>query len=158
MCKLEDFDRLALTDYHRQLVRDEWYIWHKLYLPSGSLAVPDPFLNGKEVVDLGAGCGETALLFLNHGASRVHCFENDPEALSLLKRNFGDNPRVTINFSTVGFVKVDIEGSEERMVVESHFPARWFKMLEHDGIDLWVLRRRRFTVAKLVHRLRNMNR
>jgi hypothetical protein len=141
LCDLRDFDRLELLPLHRDLVQKEWYVWHRLYLPGSRLLTDikgDRSLEGKEVMDLGAGCGETAFLFLNHGASRVHCFESDPAALELLKRNFGGDPRVTINQVQIGFIKIDIEGAEKDMVVETHFPAKWERFIG-GGTSVFVL-------------------
>jgi len=66
MCTLEDFRSLALTEQHRATLEGELDMWHKHYLPIG-----------QTVLDVGAGCGETALFYLKHGAQRVICIEAD---------------------------------------------------------------------------------
>jgi len=51
-----------------------------------SLHPPDG-VEGKIVLDVGAGQGETRLLFFTHGASRVVCIELIHDAASLLRKN-----------------------------------------------------------------------
>jgi len=51
-----------------------------LYLPRHSI-------EGKVVLDVGAGCGETAALFLAAGARSVVCVEPNREAFFLLLEN-----------------------------------------------------------------------
>lgn len=86
-------------------------LWHKFY----------PTTSGV-VLDVGAGNGETAQYYLNHGASHVICIE--PEA-ELLEQNFGRDRRVTVIPGKVDLIKIDCEGAERDMVVESHFPSAW---------------------------------
>jgi len=131
MCTLEDFRQLSLTEHHRALLEGELGLWHKHYLPVG-----------RTVLDVGAGCGETALFYLKHGAQRVICIEGDEKALELLSRNFGGDDRVTIVPAVVDSAKIDIEGGEENLVVESHFPP-YFQPLEKldENVTLWKLRR-----------------
>src|SRR6059036_536600 len=64
-------------------------IWHQWYLP------PDG-VEGKTVVDMGAGCGETAQFYLLHGAKHVIAIESETHFVDFLKHNFGEDPRVTI--------------------------------------------------------------
>src|SRR5438093_12456875 len=113
MCNLEDFSNLRLTDYHAQILRDELDMWHRYYLP----------IKGT-VLDVGAGCGETAFFYLNHGAQRVICIESDETALECLHHNFDDNSRVVIVSAHLDGIKVDIEGSELGAIIETHFPTR----------------------------------
>ena len=98
-------------------------------------------------MDLGAGCGETAFFYLNHGADHVICVESDREALVHLRRNFGGDSRVTILPVHVDSVKIDIEGSEEGMVLETHFPVR-FRSVRRLGpnVRLWRLEKRLFSL------------
>jgi SAM-dependent methyltransferase len=58
----------------------EWEEWEEYYLPKFSIV-------GKTVLDVGAGCGETALLFFLHGAEKVIAIEPSFEAVECLKRN-----------------------------------------------------------------------
>jgi predicted RNA methylase len=105
---------------------------------------------GRTVLDVGAGCGETALFYLKHGAQRVVCIEGDEKALELLARNFGHDNRVTIVPVMIDSIKIDIEGGEENLVVESHFPP-YFQALEKldENVTLWKLRRT--NPSRLVH-------
>src|SRR5437899_4882266 len=110
MCELKDFERLELDNSHRVTLEEELELWHRFYLPVG-----------KTVLDLGAGCGETAFFYLNHGAEKVICVEGDPGAATLLRKNFGSDPRVTIIPEFINSIKMDIEGAEENMIIETHF-------------------------------------
>src|SRR6266571_462931 len=110
-----------LGDY-RTTVKREPQMWHESYLP----------VQGT-VVDMGAGCGETAFFYLHHGAEHVVCIEPSPAALACLRENFGNDPRVTILPFKIGHLKVDIEGGEEGMAVETHFPIRWKRMFDIPG-------------------------
>ena len=88
--------------------------WELCYLP---VSVKD-----KVVLDVGAGEGETAKFFLDHGARRVICIESDSAAFTFLHRNAGEHGFTAIqkrfdltdlkefNFD---FLKIDVEGYEE---------------------------------------------
>lgn len=133
MCELKDYDWMKLDEWHRDMLNSELPQWHADYLPAG-----------KTVVDLGAGCGETAHFYMMHGAERVIAIESDQDAYALLVENmkrYGD--RVTCILAKVDNVKVDIEGGEEGMLVESHWPAEW-KMIRAWGPELrhWKLTRK----------------
>ncbi len=139
MCKLSDFDSLSMGSLHRSYIETELKIWHEAYLPVG-----------KTVLDVGAGCGETAFFYLKHGADHVICVESDPEAIVHLRKNFGSDSRVTILPFHVNSIKIDVEGSEDGMVFETHFPVR-FKSVGRLGPDvrLWRLEKRWFSVHNL---------
>jgi len=89
--------------------------WNTDYTPPGGLV-------GKRVLDVGAGCGETAMWFLDQGARQVLCVENGSEARRYLERNARLNKGVSVlvgGFSPgehlwyhVDLVKMDIEGYE----------------------------------------------
>lgn len=114
MCTLADFDWLELSPLSRRYVETELEDWHNEYLPvSGT------------VLDVGAGCGETALFFLQHGASHVIAIEEDARAFGMLQRNFAGNSRVTTICASITNTKIDIEGAEEGLVMEVHFPFEW---------------------------------
>lgn len=117
MCNLNDFKHLKLDSYHRQILENELDLWHEIYLPCG-----------KRVVDIGAGNGETAQFFLNHGAESVICVEPDSYLLTL---NFDSNPKVTIWPFAVDFIKSDCEGGEKNLTAEIHFPYR-VRILKRD--------------------------
>jgi hypothetical protein len=89
--------------------------WLQQYLPPCGL-------KGKTVLDVGAGCGETAKFFLDHGASQVVCIEPDNEPYQYLLRNselhegvvpvkklFEESDLYSIPHD---FLKMDIEGYE----------------------------------------------
>ncbi len=118
MCNLADYAHLKLSPYCRRYLETELAQWHKWYLPSKSIV-------GKTVLDLGAGSGETAFFYLSHGAKHVIAVEPPGEALQMLRKNFGGDPRVTIVESSVDLIKSDIEGSEQDAVFEIHFPVEF---------------------------------
>jgi len=133
LCKIEDFEDLDLLPYHRTILERELGFWHASYLPIRS-----------DVLDLGAGCGETCQFYLNHGAKKVICVEADSEAVLRLKSNFAGDPRVVIIQSMIGHIKCDIEGGEEGMILETHFPMRMRKLTVpwRTSIALWRIERR----------------
>ena len=117
MCRIEDYDGLEMDELHRDFVKLELEMWHQHYLPNGGLV-------GKNVLDLGAGCGETVQFFLNHGAAKVLPVEADPACIEMLWRNFKTNEKVQLFTGRpfrIDFIKMDIEGAEKNMIVETHF-------------------------------------
>lgn len=129
MCTLSDFDHLALLPYHRDLLIRELEEWHDDYLPATGT-----------VLDIGAGCGETALFYLNHGAARVIAIEGDPEAFVNLHRNFGADHRVVCLFAHLDNVKLDIEGAELGLNISIHFPFAWRETRANVPEQWWNLR------------------
>lgn len=129
MCSLADYQDLELFGPWRSWVDIELAEWHDTYLP-----IPE----GGTVLDVGAGCGETVRFYLLHGAGHVIAIEGQPEAAAVLRRNFGDDPRVTIVERMVDKVKLDIEGAEENMDLEVHFPSHWETL--RDGGTFWQQR------------------
>jgi hypothetical protein len=97
------------------MIKTETADWEKHYLPID--------LRGKVVLDVGAGEGETARFFLNHGASKVVCVEACADAAKHLVVNERNHPeRITtvndkfqISYLKIphDFLKMDIEGYEE---------------------------------------------
>lgn len=95
--------------------------WLLQYLPPSGL-------KGKTVLDVGAGCGETAKFFIENGAAGVICIEPDEEAYSYLLRNSLRHPEVIplkklfevedLYRIPHDFLKVDIEGYEMPMIDE----------------------------------------
>lgn len=63
---------------------NEWKVWQKYYLPNFSL-------QGKTVLDVGAGCGETAFLYFLHGARKVVAVEPNTDAVECLIENVAIN-------------------------------------------------------------------
>ncbi len=114
MCSLKDFEKIRICQEHLQGVTQELDNWHRFLVPE----------IGRNQLDIGAGCGETAFLYLNHGAERVICVEGNKACLENLRANFENDPRVVIIPYFVENIKVDIDGGERNMIVETHFPYR----------------------------------
>jgi hypothetical protein len=91
--------------------------WTKYYLPID--------VKGLTVLDIGAGCGETARFFLEHGAKKVICIESDDHCYSLLAKNSVGRPIECIHkMFTLSdldreydFIKMDIEGAEKILLL-----------------------------------------
>lgn len=89
-------------------------MWETYYHP-----VP---LNGKTVLDIGAGCGETAAFFISHGARKVICIEPDDLSFRYLQENIVANGLNAVPIRKAfelrdllvahDFLKVDAEGAE----------------------------------------------
>jgi len=108
--------------------------WLTEYVPPGGL-------KGKRVLDVGAGCGESAKFFLEQGALRALCVENNVQARTLL----GINARNHVGVDVVGFnfdpdvhmripadfVKVDIEGYEIQLY-------DWLRLNPEFDVDMVV--------------------
>ena len=75
---------LELTPYYFELLWREWRSWKDWYLPRWSL-------KGTTALDVGAGCGETALFYYCQGVRRVIAIEPQPSLVSLLRRNMARN-------------------------------------------------------------------
>jgi len=111
--------RLCLLRESASLTLKEWHIWQKHYLPSFSL-------KNKSVLDVGAGCGETAFLYFLHGAKKVIAVEPNVKAVKCLKenaqRNKWDVEIIAEHFSLehlkfdYDFMKMDGEGCEELLL------------------------------------------
>ncbi len=123
------------SDYRINMIHGETHDWEKHYLPID--------LRGKVVLDVGAGEGETAMFFLQHGASKVVCIEPELEAYSYLAFNQRKHSeRITAINSKFelrhlktphDFLKMDIEGYEEVLLgVELDSPAA----IEVHGLQL----------------------
>ena len=82
-------------------------------------------LAGLTVLDVGAGEGETAKFFLDHGAAKVICIEPSTQAYRHLARNVAEYPTVLpikkrFSLSDLhlphDFLKCNIEGCEEKLL------------------------------------------
>lgn len=149
---------LEVTPYYMELLWREWRAWSTWYLPAWSL-------RGRTVLDVGAGCGETALFYYHHGASRVIAVEPEPSLVPLLRKNKDHNrwnmeiverPFDTSMLSwTFDFMKMDCEGCETLLLkvaslppcaIEVHEEQTFRKLREAFGLEVltqkgnWILR------------------
>ncbi|MCW4003530.1 MAG: hypothetical protein NWE95_06425 [Candidatus Bathyarchaeota archaeon] len=108
----------TFSDFRISLILGERDLWDIRYQP-----VP---LKDKTVLDIGAGEGETAKFFLEHGAKKVICIEPDEQAFNLLSQNAKNHPQIVpirkkfelndLKTHDFQFLKVDIEGYEEALL------------------------------------------
>ena len=113
---------IKLLSGYRQMFLSEYGKWKKWYLP------PDhgKGILGQVVLDVGAGCGESAYFFLKNGASKVICIEPDKKVFEILCENSKVNgwnvellneyfslPRISGSYD---FLKMDCEGCEEQLL------------------------------------------
>lgn len=106
--------RLRLLPKYFGLASSELGEWERYY--------KSPAINGGVVMDVGAGCGETAVFFLHWGASKVIAIESDHYAFEMLERNmrqFGSSVETFEHKFSLDdlkrerdLVKIDIEGDE----------------------------------------------
>ena len=75
-------------------------------------------------------------MFLNHGAERVLAVEADPVNLSILQENFGMDPRVQIVPMKIDAIKIDVDGAEKGMAVESELEM----CVQHEGYNSRIYR------------------
>ena len=107
-------------------LENELESWHSQYLP----ASPEKL---ECVLDVGAGCGETVQFWLNHGAKHVIAIEPRDGGFMFLARNFAGDPRVTLVPAVVSYIKIDAEGAEDQMLVETHSrDDHWEIISNHD--------------------------
>jgi len=149
---------LEVTPYYMELLWREWRAWKNWYLPPWSL-------DGKTVLDVGAGCGETALFYYYHGAGRVIAVEPESSLGPLLNRNMERNrwnmeiverpfDKSMLRWS-FDFMKMDAEGCETQLLslgslppcaVEVHDKATADKLQERFEVEVlpqkenWILR------------------
>lgn len=134
MCKVENFSGLRMDQDHRNMLEAELNDWHLKYP------------RGETFCDIGAGNGETAQFAFNHGAKRVIAIEPDA---GLLIKNFPDaivvpsDARMVIIPWAIDAMKIDGEGCERNLVLETHFPFR-MKFLGNSAIvtpltNLWKI-------------------
>ena len=135
----------------------EWKMWERCYLPGFSV-------EGKTVLDVGAGCGETTYFYFQHGAGSVTAVETDPIQLELLKTNAALNgwnggahdlkiiPRAfdlqDLKQEKFDFAKMDIEGGEADLlkldtidfplIVEAHGRDLRDRLIQKFGLSVIV--------------------
>jgi len=150
-------DSLLLTSARVGDIICEWNQWERYYLPEFSL-------DGKTVLDVGAGCGETAYFYFLHGVKRVIAIEMDPVHVEHLKRNSELNcwnsetrelriiPRAfeleDLEREKFDFAKIDIEGGEANLLKLDtiEFPVA----LEVHGVELRRLLMQKFGLSIFV--------
>lgn len=157
-------DHLFLNQSHAFLAILEWGTWVKTYLPRGKL-------KGEKVLDVGAGCGETAHFFLKNGASHVLGVEADVTFASIFRRNAELNgwdcqviqePFSLTHLRKLDFdyMKMDIEGGEAALlsvdrlppsVIEVHTPNLTKKLVDKFGMK--VLKHDRYLKSSIISNL-----
>ena len=70
------------------------------------------------------------------------CIEPDSKCLEYLRQNFGKDPRVVIVSDSIDHIKIDIEGAEEGMIFEAHFPVKVRKLSGSPRETLWRIEKR----------------
>ena len=106
----------TFSDSRIAMILSEMQDWRKNYLPID--------IDGKIVLDAGAGEGETALFYLSYGAKKVICIEPSVDCHVNLFRNADKFPIIPVTepFSIsmldfdYDFMKMDIEGYEESLL------------------------------------------
>lgn len=123
------------SSHRKTMISWELEEWKKYYLPID--------LRALTVLDVGAGEGETAKFFLEHGAKNVICIEADPKCFANLRLNAQYHPILSVcrrfdlqDLKTLkfDFMKMDIEGYEEELLLTNHiyFPC----IIEVHGMQL----------------------
>jgi SAM-dependent methyltransferase len=135
--RLLNEENWRFSNRRARLLINEYQEWRAFYLPIS--------VKGLTVLDVGAGEGETAKLFLDHGASQVICIEPYEKAFRYLKENAIKNNIIPLfkkfelrdfTDNQFDFLKMDIEGYEEILLeakVELECPA----VIEVHGMQLW---------------------
>jgi len=114
-----NFLKILNDSFYLPTMLNEWRIWKKYYIPPFSI-------KGKTVLDVGAGCGETAFLFFLYGAKKVIAVEPNKKAVKCLEENAERNnwnveiipekfsiKHLELDFD---FMKMDIEGDEKLLL------------------------------------------
>jgi SAM-dependent methyltransferase len=124
--------------YYFELLWREWWAWKKWYLPPWSLI-------GKTVLDVGAGCGETALFYYRHGAAKVIAVEPKSSLIPVLNRNRDRNhwkmdvvqgpfERSMLDWN-FDFMKMDGEGCETLLLKVNSVPPCAIEAHEKSTVD-----------------------
>jgi hypothetical protein len=131
---------IKLYPEYFHIIFGEWLDWKRTHLPPFSL-------KGATVLDVGAGCGETALFYFIHGVDRVICVEPNPELARIIGENFRYNKWnaevQARSFDTemlkqdFDFMKMDCEGCEAQLLSADRLPACVMEV--HDRHTLYAL-------------------
>jgi hypothetical protein len=156
---------LELTPQYFELLWREWQAWKNWYLPPWSL-------KGKTVLDVGAGCGETALFYYYHGAKKVIAVEPQASITPLLKTNMERNKwdmqivEGPFQLSMLGwnfdFMKMDGEGCEDLLLEVDRLPPCAIEVHRGPILDslkerfgLKVLPQKEIWIAQNFHELKD---
>jgi hypothetical protein len=144
---------LLMLPGHAAILAHEWSVWERTYAPVS--------VTGKIVLDIGAGCGETAYFYFRKGARKIICVEPDPKAIQCLTENAA---RRSWNVEVVpelfkldmlqqyrfDFMKMDGEGCEKDLLKLTKLPTA--SVIESHSLPLTSALVRQFgarVVAKL---------
>lgn len=145
---------LLLSEKTRKEAIAEWQEWERDYVPKDGL-------EGKTVLDVGAGEGETTHFFFSKGARRVIAIEANSAKLEKLIGNVRRKGWVVTiegrsfevsdlrNFE-YDFAKIDIEGGESALLSLDSFDKPM--VLEIHGRELYNAFARRFPTLKIRRR------
>ena len=160
---------MRLDSYHWSAVASEYYgEWQSFYLPEPSKLFPTAPLvstvEHKTILDVGAGCGETAAFYFDKGARKIIAVEIDRQSSKMIKTNASLNDwNIEIINSPFDFTclsrheidlaKIDCEKCEVGMLDcdEILFDV----ITEIHGRDLLVAFRKKFPDMKVRQRLYN---
>jgi hypothetical protein len=144
---------LVLLKWYAATLFFEWPIWCKYY---GLLNPKD-----RTVLDVGAGCGETAYFFIAKGATKVICLEPDHKACEILRRNVQTNnwpvevieekfgpKHLNLKYDVA---KIDCEGGERFML--DYFEPLKPMVIEVHGTELMKSFAQRIPSLQKVHNL-----
>jgi tRNA G37 N-methylase Trm5 len=76
--------RLRLTRAKAALMMSEWSLWNRFYIPRAGIV-------GKTILEVGAGCGESAAVLFEKGAKKVVCVEPNDEDVRYPSENIKEN-------------------------------------------------------------------
>jgi len=123
---------LSMCDYSRFILLKEWAMWKECYLPPEGV-------KGATVLDVGAGCGESAYFYFQHGAKRVVAIEPNRECARNYRLNAQRNHWDTVLFERpfqlsdvtgldFDMVKMDCEGGEEALLPLQRLPRGTYEV------------------------------
>ena len=134
---------IKLHPEYFHIIFGEWPDWKRTHLPPFSL-------KGATVLDVGAGCGETALFYFIHGVDRVICVEPNSDLSNIIGENSRANKwnvevlarpfDLGMLSLKIDFMKMDCEGCEAQLLSADKLPACVMEV--HDGHVLEGLTRK----------------
>lgn len=134
---------------------EEYDKWMKHYIPS--IGVKD-----KIILDVGAGCGESAKFFLDNGALKVICIECNEISYSYLKKNSLRNYKIkpynkffdvddlySFNYD---ILKMDIEGYEATALYDLIELDKPIVIEAHSNYIINTLSKNGFTIIDMINK------